>query len=60
MKHGKFDLYLADLATLEGPMESFFESVMVNVPEMPIRANRLLLLSAVLELYESFADFSAF
>jgi tetrameric-type glycyl-tRNA synthetase beta subunit len=60
MKQGKFDLYLADLATLEGPMESFFESVMVNVPEMPVRANRLLLLSAVLELYENFADFSAF
>ncbi len=60
MKQGKFDLYLSDLATLERPMEAFFESVMVNVPEMLVRANRLLLLSAVLELYESFADFSAF
>ncbi len=60
MKLGKFDFYLKDLATLEKPMEAFFESVMVNVPEIPVRANRLLLLSAVLELYESFADFSAF
>lgn len=60
MQQCAFDRYLADLATLERPMEKFFEAVMVNVPEAPVRANRLLLLGAVLDLYESFADFSAF
>ncbi|HUG60247.1 MAG TPA: DALR anticodon-binding domain-containing protein, partial [Methylomirabilota bacterium] len=46
------------LATLRGPVDAFFETVLVNDPDDAIRANRLALLASVRDACHAVADFS--
>jgi glycyl-tRNA synthetase beta chain len=48
---------MAALAALRGPVDAFFEAVMVNAPEPAIRANRLKLLNSLRAATQSVADF---
>lgn len=49
---------LGQLATLAGPIDGFFESVMVNTDDAAIRQNRLALLSELRGLFLDVADLS--
>ena len=49
---------LEEIATLRGPVDAFFDAVMVMAPEPEIRANRLALLRRVLKDFSGIADFS--
>ncbi len=49
---------MAALAELRGPIDSFFEKVMVNVSEPDLRRNRLLLLGRIRSALGAVADFS--
>src|SRR3954453_21874248 len=49
---------MAALAALRGPVDRFFDSVMVNAPEPELRLNRLLLLSRIRSALQRVADFS--
>ncbi len=55
---GEYDLALRDIAGLRGPVDDFFDGVMVLADNARIRANRLALLSGIAGLFERFADFS--
>ena len=55
---GEYDQALREIATLRGPVDAFFDGVMVLTDDAGVRANRLALLSAVAGLFEQFADFS--
>jgi glycyl-tRNA synthetase beta chain len=46
------------LATLRGPVDAFFDTVLVNDPDEAVRANRLALLAAVRDACHGVADFS--
>ncbi|OJU69742.1 MAG: glycine--tRNA ligase subunit beta [Rhizobiales bacterium 63-7] len=46
------------LSTLRGPVDTFFEDVLVNDEDAAIRANRLALLKAIREATGTVADFS--
>jgi glycyl-tRNA synthetase beta chain len=46
------------LAALRAPLDSFFETVVVNDPDTKLRANRLRLLSRLCAAMEAVADFS--
>ncbi len=46
------------LSTLRGPVDTFFEDVLVNDEDSAIRANRLALLKAIREATATVADFS--
>ncbi|MEC9464112.1 MAG: glycine--tRNA ligase subunit beta [Pseudomonadota bacterium] len=46
------------LSTLRGPVDKFFEDVLVNDEDVAIRANRLALLKAIREATGTVADFS--
>ena len=47
------------LASLRGPVDAFFDKVLVNAEEADVRANRLRLLAAVQREMSKIADFSA-
>jgi glycyl-tRNA synthetase beta chain len=47
------------LASLRGPVDAFFDKVLVNAEEAEVRANRLRLLAAVQREMSKIADFSA-
>ena len=49
---------LRHLMVLKGPIDHFFDDVLVNAPESDIRANRLSLLRRVDDLFASFGDLS--
>ncbi|MCS7268006.1 MAG: glycine--tRNA ligase subunit beta [Geminicoccaceae bacterium] len=49
---------MAALATLRGPVDRFFERVMVNVPEAELRVNRLFMLSRIGTALGEVADFA--
>ena len=49
---------IASLASLRGPVDAFFEKVLVNDPDPTIRANRLHLLAALRNTMHLVADFS--
>ena len=49
---------MADMATLRGPLDAFFEQVTVNASEPTIRRNRLRLLNQVRATMDRVADFS--
>jgi glycyl-tRNA synthetase beta chain len=55
---GQYDQALARMATLRGPVDAFFENVMVMADEAEVRRNRLALLSTVAGLFDAIADFS--
>ncbi len=48
---------LGVLASLRGPIDAFFDNVLVMAPEEELRVNRLRLLNRFVALFESFADF---
>lgn len=54
----KFEDAMAALATLRGPLDAFFDAVMVNADEKSVRENRLKLLSQILTVTGEIADFS--
>jgi len=49
---------LSTLATLRGPIQAFFDKVMVMAEDQNIRNNRLALLAALSREIQSFADFT--
>ena len=53
-----FETVMTELAKLRGPVDAFFEHVMVNDDDPAIRANRLALLNDIRETLHRVADFS--
>jgi glycyl-tRNA synthetase beta chain len=53
-----FAAALAELASLKGPVDAFFDGVMVMAEDMSVRANRLALLSRLAALFNRVADIS--
>ncbi|HIJ96698.1 MAG TPA: glycine--tRNA ligase subunit beta [Desulfuromonadales bacterium] len=49
---------LTEIATLRGPVDSFFERVMVMAEDQRVRTNRLALLTAIARMLSKIADFS--
>lgn len=49
---------LTEIATLRGPVDSFFDKVMVMAEDQRIRTNRLALLTTIAHLFGKIADFS--
>ena len=49
---------IGELATLRGPVDAFFEAVLVNDPDPAVRANRLNLLARLRDTMRLVADFS--
>jgi glycyl-tRNA synthetase beta chain len=49
---------LAEISTLRGPIDLFFDKVMVMVDDEHVRANRLKLLQTLLAEFSTIADFS--
>jgi glycyl-tRNA synthetase beta chain len=58
LQQGLTDLALARVATLRGPVDAFFDDVMVMAEDAAVRRNRLSLLALVAGLFDRFADFS--
>ncbi len=54
-----YDAALAALADLRGPVDAFFDGVLVMDPDERLRANRLTLLNRMAGLFAGFADFGA-
>ncbi|HEY9079588.1 glycine--tRNA ligase subunit beta [Magnetovibrio sp.] len=54
----KFQDAMAELAKLRGPLDAFFEDVMVNADDQNVRKNRLMLLSQIQSVMGEIADFS--
>lgn len=55
---GDYTAALSALASLQGPVDSFFESVMVNADDEAIRANRQALLGQLQQQFLQIADIS--
>ncbi len=53
-RHGAF---LKTMAELKGPIDGFFNDVLVMDPDPAVRDNRLALLKSIADLFSSFADF---
>ena len=53
-----FDKALGEIATLRGPVDTFFDDVMVMADNEAVRNNRLALLSLIESLFAGIADFS--
>jgi glycyl-tRNA synthetase beta chain len=53
-----FEDAMASLATLRGPVDAFFDEVMVNSENPGLRRNRLLILSEIRGALDKVADFS--
>lgn len=49
---------LTEIATLRGPVDSFFDRVMVMAEDQRVRTNRLALLTAIARMLSKIADFS--
>jgi glycyl-tRNA synthetase beta chain len=49
---------LTEIATLRGPVDSFFERVMVMAEDQRVRTNRLALLTVIDRMFSKIADFS--
>lgn len=58
MDKGLFERALLDIATLRGPIDAFFEGVMVLTDNPKVRRNRMALLGHIAALFGKFADFS--
>ncbi len=58
MASGNYGHALDVLVRMKGPIDDFFNAVMVNADDPAVRGNRLSLLKAVDDLFMSFADFS--
>jgi glycyl-tRNA synthetase beta chain len=49
---------LTEIATLRGPVDTFFDKVMVMAEDEKVRTNRLALLTAIARMFGRIADFS--
>ncbi len=58
LERAAYEDALLELATLKGPIDAFFEGVMVMVDDEKLRSLRLQLLMRVRDLFDSLADFS--
>ncbi|HED15700.1 MAG TPA: glycine--tRNA ligase subunit beta [Gammaproteobacteria bacterium] len=58
LSKGDFTEAMKQLAGLREPVDNFFDDVMVMVDDLPLRNNRLALLSGVRKLFLSIADLS--
>lgn len=58
VSEGDFEAAMQALATLRGPIDAFFEAVLVNADDEAVRANRLALLVAVRDAIHAVADLS--
>jgi len=58
IEKGDFEAAMHALATLRGPIDAFFETVLVNADDEAARANRLALLTAVRDAVHAVADLS--
>jgi glycyl-tRNA synthetase beta chain len=58
VRSGDYAGALRDIATLRGPVDTFFDGVMVMAREEAVKTNRLVLLTGVARLFEGIADFS--
>jgi len=58
LKRGDFDQALLTVSTLKGPVDGFFEGVMVLTEDERQKQNRLALLGEIADLFALFADFS--
>ena len=58
LKNEDFEAVMTELAKLRGPVDAFFEGVMVNVEDEAVRANRLALLADIRDTLHRVADFS--
>ncbi|MBN2846996.1 MAG: glycine--tRNA ligase subunit beta [Coriobacteriia bacterium] len=52
-----YEAALAEMAYLRGPVDDFFEGVLVMDPDESLRANRMTLLNRMTALFADFADF---
>lgn len=59
LENGNYEDALAEIAALRGPVDSFFDDVLVMCEDIRLRDNRLALLSGIAALFGGFADFSA-
>ena len=55
---GEFEQALKEIATLRGPVDAFFDGVMVMAKKKKVRTNRLRLLAHISALFDNLADFS--
>jgi glycyl-tRNA synthetase beta chain len=55
---GEYTASLRELAVLKGPVDTFFDNVMVNADDAGLRANRLALLSSLHQSMNRIADLS--
>jgi glycyl-tRNA synthetase beta chain len=55
---GEYTASLRELAALKGPVDAFFDGVMVNADDVALRANRLALLAALHATMNRVADLS--
>jgi glycyl-tRNA synthetase beta chain len=55
---GQWQAALTEIATLRGPIDTFFDKVMVMAEDERVRANRLALLTAIARMFGHVADFS--
>jgi len=58
LQNGDYEAILQQLAMLHGPVDAFFEQVMVMVEDKAIKENRLRLLKRLQRLLQSVADIS--
>jgi glycyl-tRNA synthetase beta chain len=58
MDKGLFEKALLDIATLRGPVDAFFDGVMVMAEDQNVRRTRMTLLGHIAVLFGKFADFS--
>jgi len=58
MEQGKLDSALGVIATLRGPVDTFFDDVMVMADDAAVRSNRLALLASISAIFGQIADFS--
>ena len=58
MHQGLYEKALQDIATLRGPVDAFFDGVMVLAEDKSVRLNRLALLEHIAALFSQIADFS--
>lgn len=58
VEQGDLDKALRGVATLKGPVDAFFDGVMVMAEDKRLKENRLALLAGIADLFSVFADFS--
>ena len=55
---GDYALALAKIAEIKDSVDAFFDTVMVNVDDVPLKKNRMALLYSISQLFKPLADFS--